>query len=196
MITTTLDKQGFKEEHRRKTAKPLLWLGIVSIIMFFGGLTSAVLVRMADPGWEHIQLPAIFTLSTILLIGSSVMFILANKSAKKDNYSGVKQYLYGSLIFGVGFAVCQFIGWGQLVDLGYFFTGAESTPASSYLYVLTAVHLAHLVGGFIALIISILNSHKHKYNSKNLLGLQLCSIYWHFMDGLWIYIYLFLTFVA
>jgi len=177
---------------RHKTAKPLLWVGMVSIVMLFAGLTSAIIVRRAEANWMLFEFPQAFYISTILIIISSLTLIYAVISAKADNYAGIKTGLGLTLLLGIGFVFAQFTAYGELIDAGVFLAGAQSNPSGSFMYVLTGLHLAHLFGGIIVLIFVFVKSLLLKYNSENLLGLQLCSIYWHFLDVLWIYLFLFL----
>jgi cytochrome c oxidase subunit 3 len=185
------------EEHqdiRNRSAKPMLYLAIISMCMIFGALTSAVLVRSGDPGWFPFDLPKMFFVSTAVIIASSLSMLFAYQSAKKDNFSGVKIGMALTLVLGIAFVYCQFLAYGELVKLGVFFGGKTSHPAGSFLYAITGAHLAHLAGGILMLIYVCIKSFKQLYHSKNLLGLQLCSIYWHFLDLLWVYLFLFMYF--
>jgi len=190
-----LAEKEFQAVKRKKVAKPLLWFGMVSIVMLFAGLTSAVIVRKGDGNWDSFSLPDVFLWSTIALLVSSVTMYIALLSAKKNNQGGIKAGLTTSFALGLAFIFMQLKGYDQLVEMGIFFTGAEQTASGSFLYIISALHIAHLAGGIIALMITLFNAFRLKYNSKNLLGLQLCSIYWHFMDAMWIYLYIFFTIV-
>ena len=172
----------------------MLWMAIISMCMIFGGLTSAYTVRRGDPGWLTFDLPKIFYISTIIIIASSFSMLFALQSAKKDNFSGIKIGMVLTLILGIGFVICQFMAWKALVAQGIFIGGNGSNPAGSFLYVISGAHLAHLAGGICMLIFVCIKSFKELYHSKNLLGLQLCSIFWHFLDLLWVYLFLFLYF--
>ena len=172
----------------------MLWLAIVSMCMIFGGLTSAYMVRRGDPGWLVFELPKLFYVSTAIIIISSFTMIWAVQSARKDNFFGVKAGVVLTFLLGIVFIVCQFKAWDSLVAQGVFLTGSSSNPAGSFLYVITGAHLVHLLGGIIILIFICINAFRHIYHSKNLLGLQLGSIYWHFLDLLWLYLFLFLYF--
>ncbi len=187
--------QDFKEVKRKKVAKPLLWIGMISIVMLFAGLTSAVIVRKGDGNWTVFELPEVFLYSTIALFISSITMFMALAFAKRDNQGGIKASLTITLILGAAFIMMQLEGYEDLVDMGIFFTGAKQTASGSFLYIISALHIAHLLGGIFALLITLFNAFRSKYNSKNLLGLQLCSIYWHFMDAMWIYLYIFFTIV-
>ena len=186
-----LNEKDFKEEKKKKVMKPLLWFGMVSIVMLFAGLTSAVIVRKGDGQWLHFEMPSMFLVSCIVILLSSVLFILANFFGKRNNQPMLKSMLGLALLSGVVFIFTQVAGYGQLVDQGVFMTGATHNASGSFLYIISGLHLLHLAGGIVALLIVIFNAFKGRYNSENLLGLQVCSSYWHFMGGMWIYLYIF-----
>ncbi|MPT35162.1 MAG: heme-copper oxidase subunit III, partial [Flavobacterium sp.] len=102
--------------------------------------------------------------------------------------------LWLTLALGITFVVLQFEGFAQVIESGYFFTGSESTITTSFLYVVVIVHLAHLFGGLVALLIIIYNHFKQKYNSGQTLGIELGAMFWHFLDFLWVYLFLFFYF--
>lgn len=184
-----------KLEIRGKAAKPMLWLAIVSMVMIFAGLTSAYVVRQAKGDWQNFDLPIKFYISTSLILLSSITMNWALISAKKNNLKNVKQALVVTLALGVAFVVFQFLGWGDLVKQQIFFAGKLSNASGSFLYIITGVHLAHLLAGLISLVVTLFMAVKEKYNPDNLLGLHLCSIYWHFLAILWVYLFLFLLFI-
>lgn len=186
-----LNEKDFQEEKKKKVMKPLLWFGMVSIVMLFAGLTSAVIVRKGDGEWMHFEMPSMFLVSCIIILLSSLFFVLANIFGKKNNNSMLKSMLFLALISGVTFIYTQFAGYSQLVNQGVFLTGATHNASGSFLYIISGLHLLHLIGGIIALLIVTFNAFKGRYNSENLLGLQVCSSYWHFMGGMWIYLYVF-----
>jgi cytochrome c oxidase subunit 3 len=163
--------------------------------MMFAGLTSAFVVSKSRVDWlKDFQLPTAFFYSTVVIIGCSVTFHLAKKAIQKDNQKATTSFLLATLALGILFVVLQFVGFGQIVANGYYFTGAESSITTTFLYIVTVVHLAHLAGGLIALLIIIYNQFKHKYNSTQTLGIELGAMYWHFLDLLWVYLFLFLFF--
>jgi cytochrome c oxidase subunit 3 len=184
-----------KKSIRQKVAKPMLWLGMVSMLMIFAALTSAYVVRMEKGDWLQFELPQLFYFSTTVIIMSSVTMNWAVASAKKNDYKNVKRGAIFTLVLGITFIVFQFKAWGVLVDQKIFFAGKYSNASGSFLYALTGLHLAHLAGGIIALIVVSIKSLSNKYNAENILGIQLCAIFWHFLDVLWIYLFLFLLFV-
>ena len=186
-----------QEEKTRteRSYKLLLLFAMVSMFMMFAGLTSAFVVSRSRVDWlKDFQLPTAFYISTIIIIGCSITFLLAKKAIKKDNQKATTYFLLGTLALGISFVISQFIGFRQVVDNGYFFTGNASTITTTFLYMVTIVHLAHLFGGLISLLIIIYNHFKQKYNSSQTLGIELGAMYWHFLDFLWVYLFLFLYF--
>jgi cytochrome c oxidase subunit 3 len=186
------------EDHNKRTArsyKLILLFAMVSMFMMFAGLTSAFVVSKSRADWlKDFQLPTAFYFSTAVILGCSITFHFAKKAIQKDNRSLTTLMLLATLALGIGFVVLQFVGFRQIVDSGYFFTGSESTITTTFLYIVTIVHMAHLFGGLISLLIVIYNHFKQKYNSSQTLGIELGAMYWHFLDFLWVYLFLFLYF--
>ncbi len=187
------------EEHKQKTArsyKLILLFGMLSMFMMFAGLTSAYLVSASRKDWLHTMvLPQAFTISTLIIIVSSITIHMAKLSIKKDDRKNTTLFLLATLVLGIAFVFFQFKGFSQVVEMGYYFTGAESNVTSSFLYMLTILHMAHLFGGIISLLIIIYNHFKQKYNSTQTTGIELGAMFWHFLDFLWVYLFLFLYFV-
>jgi cytochrome c oxidase subunit 3 len=185
-------------EHKERTSrsyKLILLFAMVSMFMMFAGLTSAFVVSKSRADWlKDFQLPTAFYLSTAVILSCSVTFHLAKKAIQKDNRNATTSFLLATLALGIVFVILQFVGFHQIVDNGYFFTGSASSITSTFLYVVTIVHLAHLAGGLISLLIIIYNHFKQKYNSTQTLGIELGAMYWHFLDFLWVYLFLFLYF--
>jgi cytochrome c oxidase subunit 3 len=175
-----------------KTKKMLLWFAMMSFIMVFAGLTSAFIVSKSRPDWKPIALPSAFWISTVVILISSLTFVLAKKAIKENNFKQTTIYLWLTLALGIAFVFFQFQGFDLLVRQGYFPTGPTANVNSSFLFVLVFMHLVHLFGGLVALIVVIFNHYKQKYNSKDTLGLELGGIFWHFLDFLWLYLFLFL----
>ncbi|MBB1138335.1 cytochrome c oxidase subunit 3 [Myroides sp. WP-1] len=182
-------------EKKGRALKVMLLFAIGSIAMVFAGLTSAYVVSKSRPDWlTDFVLPLDFTISTIAIVISSLTMHLAVKATKEGNVKGSTIYLISTLILGLLFVFLQFKGFGQVISEGYFFTGSESTITTSFLYVIVIVHIAHLFGGMISLLIVIYNHFKQKYNPEQYVGIQLCAWFWHFLDILWVYLFLFFTF--
>ncbi len=178
----------------RKTAKPLLYIGIVSIVMLFAGLTSAYVVRADNGNWLVFQLPDITIISTAIIITSSLTMLLAQFAIKKGNVKLTSLSLFITLLLGIAFFYTQVEGWRQLTTQGIYFVGKYSNAAGSFLYFIALIHLAHMIGGLIALTVSLTKSLLKKYSASDYLGIELTGIYWHFLDLLWVYLFLFLYF--
>lgn len=177
---------------RRKAAKPLLYLAMVSMVMLFAGLTSAYVVRADNGNWLVFSLPDISILSTAIIVASSLTIFLAQTAVKKNNFRLVSIGVGLTLVLGIAFCYTQFEVWKQLTSQGVYFMGKNSNASGSFFYMITLVHLLHLAGGLVALSVSLVKSLLKKYSSEDHLGLDLTAIYWHFLDILWVYLFLFL----
>ncbi len=186
------------EEHKARTErsyKLLLLFAMVSMTMMFAGLTSAFVVSKSRPDWlKDFQLPSAFYVSTVLILMGSVTMHLAKKYIQKDQRAATTKMLWSTLVLGILFFVFQFIGFQQIIAQGYYFTGSASSITTTFLYVVTLTHLLHLLGGIVSLVVIIYNHFKQKYNSTQTLGIELGVMYWHFLDLLWVYLFLFLNF--
>lgn len=179
---------------QKKSAKPLLWIGIVSIVMLFAGLTSAYVVRADNGNWLVFQLPPIAIVSTAVIICSSLTMFIAQLSIKRDKQGLASLFLFITFVLGLVFTYTQYAGWKELTVQGIYFLGKYSNASGSFLYLIAVMHLLHLFGGLIALLITLTKSLRKRYNSQDHLGIELSAIYWHFLDALWIYLFLFLYF--
>ncbi|MDB4533997.1 cytochrome c oxidase subunit 3 [Vicingaceae bacterium] len=194
MSTITLENTNYKDELKRKNSKPLLWIALVSIIMFFGGITSAVIVSQGGGSFISIPMPLGFTISTFIIVLSSITFHFGFISIKKGNY-GVATISIGlTLLLGLLFVITQYSGWVTLHDSGFYLAGSESTQESSFLYLITGLHVVHLIGGLVSLIVVLVKTFKKKYNLEDTVGMQVSLTYWHFLGGLWIYLFFFLRY--
>ena len=195
METTKLKTKERLEEmrvSRRRVAKPVLYVGIISIVMLFAGLTSAYVVRADNGNWLEFQLPSIAILSTGIIVTSSLTMLLAQLAIKKGKVGQTSLFLALTLLLGFSFVYTQFEGWRQLTDQQIYFVGKYSNASGSFLYLIALVHLLHLAGGLIALMVSLGKSLLKRYSADDYLGLELTAIYWHFLDVLWVYLFLFL----
>jgi cytochrome c oxidase subunit 3 len=187
-------KQTLEQEYKtakQKSAKPMLWVSMISMTMLFAGLTSAYVVSRERSDWVSFDLPSAFYTSTILIILSSITFMLAKHFIKKDNRNLTTLNLVFTLILGVGFVFFQFEGFKELFNEGFVFAGAQSTVKSSFIYGITLAHIAHIAAGLIVLLVVLYNHFNKKYSATSSLGLELGAIFWHFVDILWIYLFLF-----
>lgn len=198
MEETYKPSPNYKQElaaAKRKAAKPLLWVAIASIVMLFAGLTSAYVVRADNGNWLLFNLPNAFYLSTAVIVASSITLFMSLQLAKKGNKTGTIIGVLLTFILGIVFTFTQFAGYSELTAKGIVFAGKYSNAAGSFLYALTGLHLLHLFGGLISLFVTLINSMRGKYTVGNTLGLELTSIYWHFLDILWVYLFLFLYYI-
>jgi cytochrome c oxidase subunit 3 len=188
--------QGTTKEKSKRAKKMMLWFAIISLVMSFAAWTSAFIVSSSRPDWmKDFQLPNSFVFSTILIAISSISFILAKRTLKNENTKLTSIWLLVTLVLGVLFIFSQFVGFQEIINQGYNFTGPTSNVTMSYIYLIAMVHILHVIVGIVALLVVIYNHFKQKYTSDNMLGFELASTFWHFIDILWVYLFLFLYFV-
>lgn len=171
----------------------MLWLFIGSIAMLFVAFTSAYIVRVADAPPINVLMPFSFWLSSGVILLSSLTVIMALRAAKQDAFSQVRLWMWISFILGIAFLYLQIKGWGELVLAGHPFAGKINWhPAGSFYYILSGLHGLHLVSAVIWLVVVVVKSEQKKIHSKMLNNIQMFTTYWHFLDLLWIYLFVFL----
>jgi cytochrome c oxidase subunit III len=175
--------------HPKKFA---LWLFIASVVMLFGAWTSAYIVKRGEPGWSSFELPSLFWINTGIVLLSSVAMFWAQRSARRDNLEMTKVGITVTLLMGIAFLIGQLQAWDQMTAMGYYFTGMGSNTSSSFIYVLSGFHGLHIIGGLVFLLIVLVKTFKLKVNSKNMISIEMCSVYWHFLSLLWLYLFVFL----
>lgn len=193
-----MEEQTLKQEltvARRKSAKPMLWVSMISMVMFFAGLTSAYVISMKRDDWVTFDLPDAFFISTYLIVASSITLMLSQRFLKQDKRQLSLILAVVTLLLGIGFIWQQYEGFNQLKELGLFFTGPGSTVSTSFIIGITLMHVIHLLAGVIVLFVVIYNHFKYKYKPNDLLGFELGAIFWHFVDVLWIYLFFFFYFI-
>jgi len=185
------------KEQRRKAAKPLLWITLASLTMMFIGLTSGYIVsrssNLVNGQWFVFALPRIFYASTAAVVLISVALHSALVSIKKNKVKVAQGFLLTALALGIAFVYFQVLGWSELREAGIYFTGPGSNSAGSWVYVITLMHVLHLIAGIIVLIVTYIKSNMGKYSSEDYLGIDLAATYWHFVDVLWVYLFIFLS---
>ena len=169
--------------------KLVLWLLIVASVMLFAAFTSAYIVRRGEGNWQLFDLPQMFVFTTVFIVLSSFTMQWAYISAKNDKIGNQKIALVLTLALGIAFMIGQWLGWEQLVANNIHFVG---NPSESFVYVISGLHLFHMIGGVVFVLIVLLQSLSLKINSKKMLTIELCKTYWHFLGGMWIYLYVFL----
>lgn len=166
-----------------------LWLFIVSVCMVFASLTSAYIVRQAEGNWQIFELPPLFWITSVLILVSSFTMHAAYLAAKRDNLEMVKVGMIVTTLLGIGFLVGQVLAWGELVANNVYFVG---NPSGSFVYVLSGLHGLHIVGGVVFLTITLVAAFRYQVHSKNLSLIEMCTTFWHFLDALWLYLFVFL----
>lgn len=172
--------------HPKKFA---LWLFIVSVVMVFAGMTSAYIVRQSEGNWLEYDLPEILWYTSAIIVLSSFSMHWAYLSAKKDLLDNLRLALIITTVLGLAFLVGQWYSWVALVNNDIYFVG---NPAGSFLYVFTGLHALHLISGVIFLIIVLISSFRDKIHSQKMATMEMCATYWHFLGGLWVYLFMFL----
>jgi cytochrome c oxidase subunit 3 len=176
--------------HPKKFA---LWLFLGSVGMLFAALTSAYIVRQAEGNWMLFELPILFWVNTGIILASSVTMHWAYLAAKKDNLEAVKLAISLTTILGIAFLVGQVLAWGEMVANNVHLVNVNASSVSgSFVYILSGLHGAHIISGVVFLVIVLVSTFKYKIHSKNLVQLEMCTTYWHFLDGLWLYLFVFL----
>ncbi len=166
-----------------------MWLFIGSVVMLFASLTSAYIVRQAEGNWLYFELPPILTVSTVVILLSSLTMQWAYWSAKKDKVEMVKILVTVTSVLGLAFLILQFEGWKALVANQVYLVG---NPSGSFLYVITGLHGLHLISAIVFLLIVLVSTYRYRVHSKNLTQIEMCTTYWHFLGGLWLYLFVFL----
>ncbi|MBA4850679.1 cytochrome c oxidase subunit 3 [Emticicia sp. BO119] len=171
--------------------KFMVWLFIITIIMLFASQTSAYLVRRAEGNWVEFDIPQIFWFSTLVLLISSVSMHFSLQAARKNNQSMLKGAVAITFIFGIAFLFMQYLGWQNLQQQGVFLKG---NPSGSFFYIFTGLHMAHLLLGLGILVATFIMAFRMKIDSKNTLLVEVCATAWHFLDLLWVYLFVFLLY--
>jgi cytochrome c oxidase subunit III len=182
-----------KKQAGMNPKKFALWLFMVSVIMIFGALTSAYIVRQAEGNWLNFDMPTMFWITTGIILTSSFTMHWAYFSAKKDDVEKTKVAMAITVILGIAFVVGQYLGWKELVSNGVYLVGRDASGVSgSFLYIISGLHGVHVISGVIFLIFVLVAVFQLKVHSKRLAQIEMCTTYWHFLDALWLYLFLFL----
>lgn len=188
-----MDMAALKQEYTQSKIHPhklALWIAIGSIIMMFAAFTSAYVVRRASGNWLEFKLPDIFMLNTVVILLSSVTIHLAYTGFKAGNERRYKGMLIATFVLGLLFVVLQYKGWEAMNAIGATFT---VNPSSSFIYVISGLHAAHVLGGITALTVAMTHAHilPFKPTLRRKQRFELVVQYWHFVDILWIYLVVF-----
>ncbi|MGZ3811963.1 MAG: cytochrome c oxidase subunit 3 [Mucilaginibacter sp.] len=172
--------------------KFVMWLFVFASFMVFAALTSGFIVYAGGKGHAlNVILPKVFLYNTIVITMSSVTMFLASSSAKKLEFDKQRLYLWFTMALGITFFIVQVYGWYILTaKMGIYFV--DPNASRSFVYVLTGVHLLHIFAGLMFLVNALIGSYRNKPQAINLYNMELSSIFWHFVDIMWIYLYVFL----
>jgi len=167
-----------------------LWVGIAGIVMMFGAFTSAYMVRRAAGNWFEFRLPDIFFLNTAVIVLSSVTLHYSYTAFKKGKEMWYKGLLVTTFILGILFVILQYKGWQAMNEIGATFT---VNPSSSFVYVISGLHAAHVLGGIAALIVAMVHAFVLPFRPtiRRRQRFELVCHYWHFVDVLWVYLIVF-----
>ena len=166
-----------------------IWIGLAGILMFFMSLVSAYIVRKGSTDWRAVSLPRVVWLNTAVLLVSSLALEAAHRAWERDDAKAFRGWWTAATALGVMFLAGQWVAWRQLAAAGVYLA---TNPSSSFFYLLTAAHGLHVVGGLIALGY-VLGRSWMSLRATGGVAADIAGIYWHFMDGLWIFLLLVLT---
>ena len=186
-------------EHQRRKIHPYkfsLWVAMASIVMMFAGFTSAYLVKSTDSNWLQFSFPPVFWYSTVVILLSSVTIHLATKAFKDRNMARYRTLITITAALGVLFVVLQWMGFNYLQDHGVKLVGRNSNPSGSFLGVITGVHMLHVLGGVIVLLVMFKRAFNSRSKSYSSVPIEVAGTYWHFVDAIWIYLFVFFNIVS
>jgi cytochrome c oxidase subunit III len=195
--------QATKERKKIHPQKFMMWIAMASMSMAFAGLTSGYMVREAQGNWRYYNLPAVFSYSTIVIVLSSITMAMGVKAFKSREMPKFKKLITVTLILGIVFGALQFAGFYQLYHQlqavrinGQVLNESSAVkingnPSESFLFIIAGMHLVHLLGGIVALVFVFFRSFRTRVKTYNSTGLEITATYWHFVDILWIYLFIF-----
>jgi cytochrome c oxidase subunit 3 len=184
------------EPKRIHPHKFTLWVAIGSIVMMFAALTSAYIVKKNQSSWLEFDLPRIFWYSTFTILLSSVTIHLALKAFQAREMGRYRALITVTLVLGVLFIGMQWLGFRDLESRNIALTGPRSNSAASFLFVITGLHMVHVLGGVIALLVIFIRAYRVRVKNYSSLPIELVSTYWHFVDALWIYLFIFYNWIG
>lgn len=189
--TELMQNEPVKQMPTRKVnpQKFAMWFAIGSITLTFAGFTSAYLVRQGQGMWESFAMPPIFYYSTVVILLSSLTYFIGLRAFKKEQYSNYNMMMLLTLGLGIAFMVLQYMGFKELYAQNIRINGNVS---NSFFFVIAGAHLLHILGGVIALIVVLIRNAIRSKAQRKPTGLEILGTYWHFIDILWLYLFVFL----
>lgn len=183
---------------RREPFRFMLWLGIGGSVLLFTVLLGIYMVRQSGPGWADVALPNVFILSTLVILLSSLTLHNATRAFQHEQFASYRINVATTLVLGTLFILLQAWGWRQMIKAG---VGLEGNPAGGFVYVLSGLHLFHILIGLVFLTIALVEALRRRayveafvysVNPPNQLKIKLLTLYWHFVDVLWVLLFVFL----
>jgi cytochrome c oxidase subunit III len=169
-----------------------LWVGLGSIIMMFAAFTSAYIVKRQQPGWTTFDIPRTFWYSSAVILISSVTVQLALKSFKEREMMRYRRFMTITAVLGLVFILLQLLGFKQIWNSGVTMRGSGG---GQFLYIIAGLHAVHVLGGVIALLVLFFKAFNSRIRSYNSVPIEVASTYWHFVDALWIYLFIFFLWI-
>ncbi len=191
-MMATVSEQQRKRLHPHKF---MLWIGMASIVMMFAGFTSAYIVKRNQSNWLEFGLPNYFWVSTGVILVSSLTIHLAMLAFKDRNMSRYRTLITITAFLGVLFTVLQWLGFMSLENAGVKLIGNNSNPAGSFVGVITGVHMLHVIGGVVVLLVMFFKAFSNRQKNYSTVPIEMASTYWHFVDAIWIYLFVFFNWV-
>jgi len=195
MVTNSILKQYQNAPQgdggQRKKIHPYkftLWVGIGSIIMMFAGFTSAYIVKREQPGWIGFSMPVIFWYSSAVMLLSSILLQVGIGAFKSRDMGKYRNLLLSTTLLGIVFIVLQVIGYWQLNKIG---VKVEGSGSGVFFIIIFGLHALHVLGGIIALLVLMFRAMNSRTRSYNIVPIEVAATYWHFVDLLWIYLFVF-----
>ena len=182
-----------QDKKRIHPHKFTMWVAIGSIVMMFAGLTSAYIVKSNHPGWEGVQMPVVFWYSTAAILLSSLTVQLALRSFKQREMNKYRFLIGATFLLGILFIVLQWIGFSQIWKLGNQFKGSSE---EQFLYVIFGLHALHVIGGIVALLVMFIKAFFGNTKNYSAVPVEVASTYWHFVDVLWLYLFIFFLWIG
>ncbi len=180
-------------ENKRKIHphKFTLWVAMGSILMMFAGLTSAYIVKRSQASWLMLDIPVTFWYSTAAILVSSATAHLSLRALKNRAMVDYRKWLLITAVLGVLFLILQIVGFNQFEAKDIRLIGAGSNASYSFLLAISGLHGLHVLGGVIALVVLAIRALSTRVRTYNTIPLEVTATYWHFVDLLWIYLFIF-----
>jgi len=193
-----MNAMTIEKEYKRNKIHPQkfgMWIACASITMMFASLSSAYIVRQAGGNWLEFRLPGVFLASTIVILLSSAALHGSYVAFGRGSARFYKLLLLAALVLGLAFVVLQYQGWLTLQSIG---VPLKTNPSGDFVYAISGLHAAHVLGGIAALSIGVIRAFTLPFKVTPLRKrrMELTATYWHFVDALWVYLFAFLTFFS